>query len=322
MEKNEKELFIVLEEHLSERYDYLINKYNYDSYHVGGFGDIQIGTSLKNLIKRVRHRNILHQEYKKLNTFIKEKLEAHKVEKIFFSNSEGYIAHNFLLKIKVDFPNLQLIGLQHGVFELSEAPKSKSRHVINNFFKYFFGFYPIGAGFGSKIVDKYIVYNDVYRDFLINTFDWSPNNVSSDIKFLKCELYDKKTNEKKHGTTALFLMQCLSKAGMCSDSEENYLNDKVISYLQRKYDKVLIKRHPASKNNLDLVTNSKIKEVSNLVDAFNQSTHAYSFSSTTLLEANIFDIKAYAINSKLVKEDKSIYKIFDNVIIFENEIIT
>lgn len=322
MEKNEKELFVVLEQHLYERYHYMINKYNFDSYLVGGFGDIQIGTSVKHIINRIKHRNILDTEYEKLKCFILKKIKKYKVERVFFSNSEGYIAYNFLLKLRVDFPNLELVGLQHGVFELSKISKRKTRRFVNNICKFIYGFYPIGAGFGSKVVDKYIVYNDMYRDFLIDTFNWSKENVSSDIKFLKCELYDKREFRDKNDKVALFLMQCLSKAGMCSESEEQFLNVNVLKYLLKRFDKILVKKHPADQRELNLPVNTRIKQVNNLITAFNNSTHAFSFSSTTLLEAKVFDIEAFAINSDLVKEDKSIYDIFENVLNFEDEIIS
>lgn len=322
MEKNEKKLFIVLEQHLYDRYHYMIHKYDFDSYLVGGFGDIQIGTTLKHFINRIKKRKILNTEYEKLQRFINQKIEEYKLEQIYFSNSEGYIAYNFLLKIRADFPNLELIGLQHGVFELSEAPKSKIRYLVNNICNFFYGIYPIGAGFGSKIVDKYIVYSDVYKDFLIDKFNWSERNVSSDINFLKCELFDKREFGKKNGKVALFLMQCLNKAGMCSEKDEQFLNKNVLEYLSKRYDKVLVKAHPADKKTITLLANTNVKQIDDLIVAFNSSTHAFSFSSTTLIEAKVFDVEAFAINSKLVKEDKSIYSIFENVLSFEDEIIS
>jgi|TARA_B110000967_G_C18901649_1_gene575867 hypothetical protein len=321
MEKNEKKLFIVLEQHLYERYHYMINKYDFDSYLVGGFGDIQIGNSIKHIFNRIKFRKIITTEYAKLQCFINQKSKEYKLEQIYFSNSEGYIAYNILLKIRADFPNLELIGLQHGVFELSEAPKSKVRYLVNNICKLFYGFYPIGAGFGSKIVDKYIVYNDVYKAFLIDKFNWSETNVSSDINFLKCELFDKRELRKKNKKVAVFLMQCLNKAGMCSEIDEQFLNKTVLEYLSKRYDTVLVKTHPADTKELNFPINTNVKQIDDLIGAFNCSTHAYSFSSTTLLEANIFDVKPYAINSKIVKEDKSIYSVFENVLSFEDEII-
>lgn len=322
MEKNEKKLFIVLEEHLAQRYSYLINKHQFEAYHVEGFGSIQIGTSLKNVFNRVWHRNTVKQEYKKLNCFFEEKTRVYNISHVYFSNTEGYIAHNLITKIKKDFPSLQLIGLQHGIFEFSLAPKSPFRRFINFCFKIATGIYPIGVGFGYKIVDKYIVYNQVYKDFLIEKFHWKEEEVIVDLKFLKSELFDNKTSVKKEKgkTTALFLMQCLSKANMCSREQEIYLNNKVIDYLMKRHDEVLIKNHPACDENNRLLLNLNVKEIKDLIEGFNISTHAYSYSSTSLIDAEIFDLEAYAINTSLVKENKSVYKIFKNVINFENEI--
>lgn len=322
MGKNEKKLFIVLEEHLAERYSYLINKHQFEVYHVGGFGNIQIGTSLKDILNRVWYRNTVKQEYKKLNCFFEEKTRVYDISQVYFSNAEGYIAYNLITRTKKEFPSLELIALQHGVFEFSQAPKSFIRKSINILFKSLTGIYPIGLGFGGKIIDKYIVYNQTYKDFLVNEFNWPEQDVIINLNFLKSELYDKKESVTKEGPVALFLMQCLSRSSMCSISEENYLNRSVIEYLSKRFDKVLIKKHPANTEELIFPFDNKVQEIDNLVDAFNQSTHAYSFSSTTLIEAKIFDIEAYAINSKLIKEDKSVFKIFENVIIFEDEIIS
>ena len=320
MEKAEVKLFVVLEEHMLERYLYIIKKNGFKSYCLTNFNNIQIGTSFRSIVNRIKNRKIVKTEYIKLKHWIEDHLERFNVTQLYFSNSEGYIAHNVILKVRKDFPEIKLIGLQHGIFELARPPKKKFRNIVNNICYFALGFYPIGVGFGEKIVDTYIVYNDRYMTFLVEEFGWSKENVIVDLQFLKAELFDKKEDRPKKGKVALFLMQCLSLASMCSKQEETYLNDKVINHLIENYEKVIIKNHPACLEAYKTYSNLKVEFVDDLINAFNMSTHAFSYSSTTLIEAEIFDLEAYAINSKLVKEDKSIYKLFDNVIDFENEI--
>ncbi len=322
MEKNRVKFFVVLEEHMLERYSYIIEKYNFENYCFQNFNNLQIGVSLQKILKRVKHRNILRIEYARLKQRISDLQKENIVESIYLSNSEGYIAHNVIIKLRKDFPNIELVGLQHGVFELVPPPNKLIRKVINNTINFLFGMFPLGLGFGEKNVDKYIVYNEKYRQFLINELKWEHDDVISDMSFLKAELYDKRQNGLKNESTVLFLMQCLSKSNMCSIEEEEYLNEKVIEFLTDKYEKVLVKNHPACINNSDkLLQNKKVEKIDNLIDGFNQCSYAYSYSSTALLEAEIFDIESFAINSQLVKEDKSIYKVFSNVISFENEIM-
>jgi hypothetical protein len=316
MGSDEKRLFIVLEEHMIKRYSYMIDKFNFDGYSVIGFGDIQIGTKPKDLLNRIKHRNLLQKEYKKLSEFIKHKCKERDVKEIFFSNSEGYIAYNFLLRIKKDFPSLRLIGLQHGVFELKKTSKIGIRSFINYVINLSLGIYPIGGGFGQKIVDEYIVYNEVYKDFLVNTYKWPENMVKVDLNFLKCELFDKKINKQKNNTV-LFLSQCLAKASMCDIKEEEFLHNKVLEYLSTKYDKVLIKQHPACCGEISFIKKNNIEFVDDLIEGFNSSSYAYSFASTTLLEAEIFDIETFAIDSELISGDKSLYKLFKNTLNFD-----
>ncbi len=320
MERNEEELFIVFEEHMLQRYSYLINKFKFKSYAVQGFGNIQIGTKPKDILKRIAYRRIFHREYKKVYAFIEEHIKQQAIAKLYCSNSEGFIAYNFLTKLRKDFPNLELIGLQHGVFELSPVPNFKLRRLLNSLFGLLMGMYPFGMGFGTKIVDSYIVYNQKYKDFLIIEQGWPEESVIVDLQFLKAELYDKKI-DKPENETALFLSQCLSKASLCSKAEEQFLNEKVLAYLSVKYKKVLIKQHPACSGDIQFVLKENMRIIEDLVDAFNQSSFAYSFASTTLLEAEIFDIQTYAINSKLLSGDKSIYKLFKTTLNFEDSIL-
>ena len=320
MEEDKAKIFIVLEEHLRDRYTYIIDKYNFESYLVTNFGDLLLGSSIVKTFERIHHREILENEYKKLINWIKSRLQTKNVDQIYLSNSEGYVAHNFAIRLKKEFPEIKLVALQHGVFSLSRIPKKSTRLVINKTCKVLFGFYPIGIGFGGKIVDKYIVYNDFYKKFLIDRHGWKENEVEVNFKFLKSDLYDKKIEGNKTKDTAVLLLQCLSKAKLCTDKDESFLNTTTINYLSRKYKEVLIKEHPVYVNQERFTLPSNCRYIDNLVDAFNQSTHAYSFMSTALLDAEIFDIETFAIDSELINCDKKIYELFKKTLSSENTI--
>ncbi|WP_282142873.1 polysialyltransferase family glycosyltransferase [Cellulophaga baltica] len=319
MDFNEKRIFIVLEEHMISRYRYLIKKFAFEEYNVLGLGEFQIGSKPNDILNRIMQRNVLQKEYDRLSIFIKEKCGQHNIKEIYLSNSEGYIAYNFILKIKKEFPTLKLIGLQHGVFKLKRISNRSFRNLMNSTFNLIFGVYPFGGGFGCKIVDEYIVYNSAYKTFLIENYKWNENQVKVDLPFLKCELFDKKI-DKQQNNTVLFLPQCLAKANLCSKNDEELLHNKVLLYLIKKYDKVLIKEHPACRSEISFVKNKKIVIIDDLIDGFNTSSYAYSFTSTTLLEADIFNIETFAIKSKLISGDKSLYELFKNTLNFEETI--
>ena len=320
MEKDNSRVFIVLEEHMQERYAYIIDKYNFKSYNLVGLQHLLGGVSLSKIKQRISSRGLLETQYNNLVTWINAQKED-KITEIYLSNSEGFIAYNIITRLKKDFPEFRLVALQHGIFDISPPPKQGLRNIVNKTCKLCYGFYPIGTGFGTKIVDKYIVYNKLYKDFLVNENNWKEEEVDIDFKFLKSHLYDKRIPNIKEEGTVVFLLQCLSKAKLCTEKEEIYLINGVTAYLSSKYNRVLIKEHPIHKDEKRVTLLENCEYVDNLIEAFNIATHAYSFTSTALIEAQIFDIKSYSINSDLINLDQEKHdKIFENIISFEKEI--
>ena len=144
------------------------------------------------------------------------------------------------------------------------------------------------------------------------------------LEFIKAELFHKYQNSilKQDSETALFLMQCLNLAGLTSLDEEKKLTENSINYLARKYKRVLVKTHPACNqqfSKLKLLDN--VKMVNNMTDGFTQSKNAYSFFSTALIDAKVFNLTTTGIFVNTINVDKEIYKNFDLKIDFE-DIIT
>ena len=187
------------------------------------------------------------------------------------------------------------------------------------------GIFPLGAGFGGIVLDGYYVYSNREKEFLVTKKGWQASNVIVDIKFIKPEVYREylalKASNTKDGPTAVFLLQGLHLAGLCSLDNERYLIEETIKYLSARYKMVLIKEHPACKGRLDVMRfPHNVTEESSLFEVFSKADDAYSFFSTALIDAKIFDLKTIGISSASIKVDKEIYNNFDLNIDFEETI--
>lgn len=319
MENENSSLFIIFEHHLFDRYSYTINKYNYEYYLFEDSKGIQFDSSLSGLMTRIHHRKYILNSYDKLNLWLTEQTQNRKIDQLYLSSSEGYIAFNMIAMLKRDFPDIKLIALQHGYFNLSKSKHRNIKRLVNKTIKTLFNIYPVGLGFGEKIAHKYIVYNDDYKDFLVNSCHWKKENVVVDLNFLKSELYDKKNKVHDSRKIALFALQSLSKSGLTTIKNECYLNDKTAEYLCNKYDLILIKEHPAGNEKINF-KHDKLQYTDNLIDALNMCDSVYSYTSTVLIDATIFDAKCFAIQSNLLNVSQDVYKSLGEVVSFESTI--
>ena len=279
------------------------------------------GNLFINILKRFASKKSILLKVNDIKSFI----ELNKIERIYFSSSEGYISHNIIHQLKKQVKDIEFIALQHGVFPLKYSKiKEFARNVINTFGKLFFQIYPLGAGFGGIKLNAYYVYSEREREFLVQNKKWSENKVKPKLDFIKAELLHKRRNNElnQDSNTALFLMQCLHLAGLTSLEEEKRLIEKTINYLAKKYKKVLIKTHPAcNEQTLNLKLSSNVELVNDMIEGFGQSKNAYSFFSTALIDAKIFNLTTTGIFSDTINIDKEIYENFDLKIDFE-DIIT
>lgn len=279
------------------------------------------GNVVTNILKRLASKNVVLSKVYEIKCFI----ESNKIQRLYFSSPEGYISHNMIRQLQEQVPSVDFIGLQHGVFPLKYSKtKEFARSFVNYFGKLFFGIYPIGAGFGGIHLDAYYVYSDREREFLIKSRKWEENKVFPKLDFIKAELLHKYQNSKldQNPNTALFLMQCLNLAGLTSLKEEKRLTENVINYLAKKYRRVLIKTHPACNKQVSrLELSENVEIVEDMTEGFRQCKNAYSFFSTALIDAKIFNLTTTGIYADTITVDKEIYENFDLKIDFE-DIIT
>ena len=314
---------VVFEKSMEHRYAQMATIHGF-SLHKVGLDNTWQNSLFENLKLRIRSKGLLKE---KANVLFKN-LRKNNFKNIYLSSAEGYICKNLVHSIREEFPSLKLIALQHGVFPLKqEFYKEFIRKTINVVAYGLTGVFPLGAGFGGLNLDGYYVYSNREKEFLVSKKGWDPSNVLVDIKFIKPEVYNEyitlKQNYKKDGPTAVFLLQGLHLAGLCSLENETRLIEQTILYLSERYKNVIIKEHPACKGRLDsLVLPKNVSEESSLFEAFSKANDAYSFFSTALIDAKIFNLKTIGISSKHIKVDEEIYDNFDINIDFEKTIAT
>lgn len=314
---------IIFETSMNHRYAQMASIHGFQVYEVGLNNTWKNGFT-ENLKERL---NSKHSILEKRSLFIKY-LNENNYERLFLSNAEGYISKNFIHSIRNKYPELKIIALQHGIFPLKQPfYKNIIRNAINNFMFTLTGIYPLGSGFGGIKLDGYYVYSEREKNFLIANKGWDSSKVFVDLKFIKPEIYNEYIRLKKSNPherdTAIFLLQGLHLAGICSQEVEVCLIEKTIYYLAKKYQNVLIKEHPACTGRLNSIQfPENVKEVTNLFEGFSQAQFAYSFFSTALIDAKIFELKTFGIRSNKINVDVEIYDNFDININFEENIAT
>ena len=276
------------------------------------------GNPVKNIVRRILSKKILLNAVSDIEFFIKQK----ELQVVYFSTSEGYVSHNIIYRLKNKVPNTTFIALQHGVFPLKYSRKKETiRKAFNKIGMGLFGIYPIGAGFGGIPLNGYIVYSEREKKFLMEYRNWKEFQVHPKLDFIKADLLQQYKNSKikQESNTAIFLMQCLHLAGLCSKEDENKYIATTIQYLSDKYEKVLLKPHPACTDQLDNLKLSKnVVVVHDMVEGFKKCKNAYSFFSTALIDAKIFKLKTTGIVIKNINVDKEIYNNFDLRLNFED----
>lgn len=317
----ERSCLIVFESSMERRYTQMAEIHGFTLYNVGLINDWK-NSFIDNLKTRINSKKLLSQKRALMIQFLKN----NDFKNIFLSNAEGYVSKNFIPAIQKEIPKVKVIALQHGLFPLKYSVfKEIPRKVINSIVHKITGIFPLGSGFGGIMLDNYYVYSEREKQFLVSKRGWKPNSINVDIKFIKPEIYQEyvalKTNKNVDEVTAVFLLQGLFIAGLCSEKNEMHLIESTINFLSKKYTKVLIKEHPACEGRLkQIYLPDNVSEESNLFESFSKANDAYSFFSTALIDAKIFNLKTVGISSKSINVDKEIYDNFDLNIDFEKDI--
>jgi hypothetical protein len=98
----------------------------------------------------------------------REELAGHRV--FIFDVSEGWFGTTMHFHVRALFPNVILVGLQHGVMELT-GPESiplvrRMRVLFSRAQCRVIGAAPIGAGFGNNFFHVYVCYGRTYRQYI------------------------------------------------------------------------------------------------------------------------------------------------------------
>lgn len=315
----ENSCLIIFERAMNKRYVEMAKLHGLEVYCVNLDNNLETTIGL-NFIRRLESKKELQKKIKALTTFLKKNTFSY----IYLSSAEGYISQNFIYQLKRTFPRACLIALQHGVFPLNHNPiKELIRRSINYLVFLVVGVFPFGSGFGGLKLDKYYVYSERERKFLVEKKGWKTKNIKLNIRFIKGELYASflKSDIKQDDGTALFLLQGLHKAGLCAEKEEYHLILTTINYLSKTYDKLLVKEHPACGERLKYINMpDNVEVIDNILQGFSKSKTAYSFFSTSLIDAKVFDMKTVGIISNKLRVDKKVYENFDLKIHFEDTI--
>jgi len=169
------------------------------------------------------------------------------------------------------------------------------------------------------------VYSNREKEFLINHRGWSERKVKVAPNFIKVDLL-KKFNSLEIAQShknAVFLGQCLNLVGLCSEKMENYYSQTIINSLSRRYEKLFVKGHPSCSNILgDLKLPENVVYVDDMLVGFSKCKTAYSFFSTALIDAKIFNLKTVGIVIDELKVESEIYENFDLKLRFEELVST
>ena len=306
---SKKQLFLIMEVDLVDRFSFFQKTTNIKTHALDLKNSLK-QSKLSTVLSRLTYNKNLQTEYEKL----KEQLAG--VSQLFISNPEGYIAKNIIYFLRRDYPNLKIVSLQHGIFSLAEESKiKKSLKLLVNFcLKPILGYFVIGDGFGDITTDRYIVYNSLYKDFLIKK-GWDYEKVIISSFFLKGEV-ETKALESKKGEKAVFFLQCLHKLGITDHDSEMKLIKSVTDKLSKTYSEVLIKQHPYAAIKLPVLAENcivikdlpELKEIGIIVSAF----------STALLEFEKYGIPCVAIKYSQLNVNLSVYDQFLNIHDFDN----
>jgi len=275
------------------------------------------GSLFTNIVERLKTGKLISTKVLEIKYFV----ESNQLKRLYFSTSEGYVSHNIIHALKKQIPTIEFIALQHGVFPLKYSRlKECVRYILNKTTRFLLGVYPLGAGFGGIKLNAYYVYSEREKKFLVLYKKWNKNKVEAKLNFIKAGLFQKYQNTVlcQDSETAFFLMQCLNLAGLTSSAEEKRLTEETLNYLAKKYKRLLVKTHPACSEQLSkLKLLENVEIVKDMIDGFTQSKNAYSFFSTALIDAKIFNLRTTGIFADTINVDKEIYENFDLKIDFE-----
>jgi len=263
---------------------------------------------LSTLIQRYKLKQSLAVEYAALKKCLAN------IDYLFLSNTEGFISRNLVRWIRRDFPNIMILGLQHGIFLLENR---KFRTLLlawaNKSTEKIFDFEFFGQGFINKNVDYFIVYGSFYKSALV-AHGIPAQRVLMSTEILKGKtFFEQRDIFSSSNNNCIFLLQCLSALAITDKQSETKLIASMLEWLSAKYDIVFVKQHPYCTIDLpDMPGNCRIVDGS-ISDIAKNAGIAVSFFSEALLECEFLGLRTIAIFSNRLKVSLSVYHLFPTV---------
>jgi len=304
-------LVIIFESHLNDRYEELIRILNSDSINLE-LSNV-FGQNLFDLfINRIKSRKTVRAaEIKMLNAVVNKKF-------VFVSNAEGYIAQNLIASLSRN-TDVQVINLQHGLFQMHQKKfyKVLIKNLINLITNKLLDISVIGLGFGSKLGDKYIVYSEEYKNFLVES-GWDAKDVITSSYILKG--FREKDNlvaedvDVDVDRDVLLVVQPFSATSQTSVEIERKLYTKLIRTLLRHFDNVYIRQHPFHEVDISSLSSRQFfLQGTDIIDDIKKVGTVISFNSTVLIEYEYTNKNFIAVYTKHLEEHKSAYFAFKYV---------
>ena len=309
-------VFVVIEDDLSQRFNHLrlLPEINYVTLNLRAKNSVTIWET------------ILHRIMSRRSTLrrIEEIAAKYAAEKyLILSNSEGYLAKNFIRIIRQNSSTILLGALQHGMLPF-RYPKTKrmTHKAINWVTRKCFSLDAAGVGFLNREIDFYVTSSQLDRDNLVaQGILKSRIAVSSYITKGLFERVPPKqipnSDRAKVRNSALFLLQPLSSLRLCSKKTEVELNDRILRWLTEYFSTVYVKQHPYEDVEITQ-TKANVVVIPSVKPVINELDFAISFFSEGLRELQWHNVSVGAVYDPRIKVAKSIYKYFPIVYRFSS----
>ena len=304
-------IFINLERHLEARFERFCARHGIETHNLK-LSPRFSANLLAQLALRLKHSPQIKEALSQLLLLKGDYL-------FILSNAEGYIAETTIKFIRKHKPNSKIVAIQHGDFEFISPNNTRGLFLkaLNLFAIFFYQTCVAGRGFGGTKVDLYVVFNTIYKDFLVES-GYAEDKVVVGAGFIfGDDLNPPKTSQKPNDSqkAVVFALQPLSNMGIVSPKVEQAMNDLIIQFLKVRYDKIFVKHHPYAKSILSetdvecLPDNESVEDLLLRLEA----SALVSFSSSLLLKLERWPIELISFFHPSLNKYSSVYPYFKTV---------
>lgn len=308
--KKKKAAFIVVETHLEKRFSDFAKRNDLEEINL----DLKPRFSKAlfwQFFKRLAHKTELVTAFRKI-----EMLDAY--DCFVLSNAEGYIAANLIKFIRKAIPEVRIVAIQHGDFELIIPTRGRAwaTRFLNATSRFMRAIDVSGYGFGGLKVDRYIVYNQSYKDFL-KSCGYSDSEVVIGSQLIFNDLLPPRqlSHKQSENSKVIFVMQPLAQMGIVSQSKEIELNDLLINFLKQNYNEVFLRQHPFANSQFSVGGAITLTNETSIEDQIIDIgiTALASFCSSVLLKLERWPLQLTAFYHPELKKFDTAFCFFRNV---------